>query len=506
MIIGTIETPDQIKKEKEPKIQTEIGFNKNRRNIIRNTNYNMNTLKDNNIEKFDKLTIQFMQLSDEPVDIKKLTESFQNIKDDNKKNKNNKTNKTDYKPIKTHCISRSLDIDILQPMKLEEKKVNNLVNYNSGTFLTDKITFTDNDKIDQYKENNTFNDSYNENAIFYQETEPIVNNTENNQTTNQDLNSVGFESVSELKHSIPVNFDKLVVNPNYKNEQKTIDPLFFIINGEKPIRKNRIINFRTNPALLTTFNKDLKPQFKLYKGVEKMIKIEQEFEELLTKNRKRSLFHDSQEKINFNENCFNKVAENKTKLNFDLKKTIFNDPSTFTEDKYKILKDMKRNELMNRSLGRGIFSCNKLYDDEKRAYSIKERTDFQKYCGNTRNRLSINLRTNAYYDEDKKKSLVDAQDIINRNYLKKYIDNSPNIISYRKKIGFSEMDMRRINEMNKNIEILSKPKYSSNRIRDKFMDNKLDQLLKKADIDYTKPISYLVSGANLSMHNNDDFN
>ena len=139
MIIGTIETPDQIKKEKEPKIQTEIGFNKNRRNIIRNTNYNMNTLKDNNIEKFDKLTIQFMQLSDEPVDIKKLTESFLNIKDDNKKNKNNKTNKTDYKPIKTHSISRSLDIDILQPMKLEEKKVNNLVNYNSGTFLTDKI-------------------------------------------------------------------------------------------------------------------------------------------------------------------------------------------------------------------------------------------------------------------------------------------------------------------------------------------------------------------------------
>ena len=501
MLLSTIEILNQNQKEKESKIQENIGFNENRRNIIKNTNYNMNTIKDNSVEKFDKLTIQFMQLSDDPIDIKNLTKSIQKFNDDSQNN-----NINSIKTVPTHSISRSLDMDLLHPMNPEEKKQNNLVNYDSGTFLTDKITYTDNNKIDQDKDNNILNDFYNENEIFNRDQKTIINNTEHNKNINQELNSIGFESISELKHSIPVNFDKLVVNTNYRNETKAINPLFFIINGEKPLRKNKIVNFRTNPSLITTFHKDTKPQFKLYKGVQKMLKIEQEFDELLTKNRKRNLFHDSQEKINFNENCFNKVGENKQIMNFDLQKTIFNDPTTFTEDRYKILKDMKRNELMNRSLGRGIFSYNKLHDDEKRAVSIKEKTDFEKYCGNSRNKLIVNLRTKTYFYEDKKKSLTDSQTFIN-NTLKKNKDNSRNIINYKKKTGISEFEKHQIEELNKNMELLSRPKYINKTIKDKFLDNKLDQLLKRVDIDYTKPISYLVRSANMEKpNNNDDFN
>ena len=106
--------------------------------------------------------------------------------------------------------------------------------------------------------------------------------------------------------------------------------MFFVINGDRPIDKTKFINFRTNPALFTTtMNKR-----------NSMRNLEVFFDQ--KNNIDTSLLSKTP---NFS-NCFNKACENKSKLNYDLKRTIFNDKNIIIEEKYKLLKDLLRNELM----------------------------------------------------------------------------------------------------------------------------------------------------------------
>ena len=58
-----------------------------------------------------------------------------------------------------------------------------------------------------------------------------------------------------------------------------------------------------------------------------------------------------------------------------------------TKEKYKLLKDLQRNELMNRALVRGIFSFNKYFDDEKRALAIQKRHKFEKFLEEPKEKL-----------------------------------------------------------------------------------------------------------------------
>ena len=75
--------------------------------------------------------------------------------------------------------------------------------------------------------------------------------------------------------------------------------------------KSKFINFRTNPALFTTtMNKR-----------NSMRNLEVFFDQ--KNNIDTSLLSKTP---NFS-NCFNKACENKSKLNYDLKRTIFNDIS-----------------------------------------------------------------------------------------------------------------------------------------------------------------------------------
>ena len=69
--------------------------------------------------------------------------------------------------------------------------------------------------------------------------------------------NIGIETVPELKKNIPISFDKLIVDiKDGINKPKPINPLFFIINGDKPKDKTKFLNFRTNPSLFTsTMNK-----------------------------------------------------------------------------------------------------------------------------------------------------------------------------------------------------------------------------------------------------------
>ena len=481
MSISGLEPEDKNKKNV---ITEDIGFNPSRRNIIKNQNFNMNVMTEKTKEDLDKLTYHYLELSDSPKE-EKLQENNINI---TKSKLNNMSNTNNFYT------------GLLYPETPFELNTNrNNIAYDGGTFLTDKITLSsqqfkktseslkekekEKDNISQPINENTENENNNINNNINN----ITNNnniTTKNESLKGDIYSTGFESIPELKHSIPVSFDKLIVNlSDEPGKPKPINPLFFIINGEKPIDKTKFINFRTNPSLFTsTMNK-------------KKRKSEINSEEFNKFNKNITDGFNITSKTPKFISCFNKACPDKSKLNYDLKKTIFNDPFTHTEDKYKILKDLQRNELMNRALGRGIFSCNKYFDDEKRALAIQKRKQFEKYMEESKEKMVINLRTKMEFFDEKKKSFPDAQSIITHDYLKMVKEE------YKKTDGYKEIEKFRNDAMKKKVENLYRPKSRKRINKDLYSDTKMDKLLKNAKFDYSKPYSYLASGIILDKKN-----
>ena len=359
MLIGSIEL--ELKEDKnKSKITEDIGFNPSRKNIIRNQNFNMNIMTEKAKEDIDKLTFQYLQLSD-------------NSKEDNK--------------LQLTDTANDFYTGILYPEEPRKtgSKFNSMA-YDDGTFLTDKIAFSTHPKkiippkINIEDENN--------------EKDNNINNITQKDNKNE-IYSTGFESIPELKHSIPVSFDKLIVNlKDEPGKPKPINPLFFVINGEKPIDKSKFINFRTNPSLFTSVtNKKLSSASASYLDIKKNLIKKQKSETEFRRSKKNatdSMFNTPSRTPKFL-TCFNKAAKNKSKLNFDLKRTIFNDPYTHIEDKYKILKDLQRNELMNRALGRGISLVIKILMMRKRPWRYKEEKNLNKIWKNLRKKWLLTL-------------------------------------------------------------------------------------------------------------------
>ena len=454
MLLGSIELELKGDKKKS-KITEDIGFNPSRKNIIKNQNFNMNVMTENAKEDIDKLAFQYLQLSD-------------NSKEDNKFQSTDTTN--------------NFYTGILYPEEPRKTgfKFNGLA-YDDGTFLTDKINFPTHPKkiippkINMEDDNN--------------EKDNNINNITQKANKNE-IYSTGFESIPELKHSIPVSFDKLIVNlKDEPGKPKPINPLFFVINGEKPIDKSKFINFRTNPSLVTSIMKKLSSasasDLDIKKNLKKKQKSEAEFYRT-KKNATDSMFNTTSRTPKFI-TCFNKAAKNKSKLTYDLKRTIFNDPYTHIEDKYKILKDLQRNELMNRALGRGIFSCNKNFDDEKKALAIQRRKKFEEFLEDSKEKMVINLRTNIDFFDDKKKSFPDSQKIIAHDYLKLAKEE------YKKTEGYKIFENMRNEEMKRKVENLYRPKSKKKLNKEIMSDTKMDKLLKNANFEYNKPYIYLAS-------------
>ena len=471
--------------EKKKVIITEsIGFNPSRRNIIRNQNHNMNLMTEKKKEDVDKLTYHYLELSDTPKD-----EIIPENKINNTKSKLNSV-----------YNSNNFYTSLLYPESpFDPISYRNNIAYDGGTFLTDKITLSSQQfkktneqieekekgkdkektkKINKIIDNINIEDNNNLNNNNINNITNINNLTTKNESLKGDIYSTGFESIPELKHSVPVSFDKLVVNlTDEPGKPKPINPLFFIINGEKPLDKTKFLNFRTNPTLITSSTQSK------FKTTERNIDDFNKTKKNFTDNG----FNTSSKTPKFI-SCFNKACPDKSRLNYDLKKTIFNDPFTHTEDKYKILKDLQRNELMNRALGRGIFSCNKYYEDEKRALAIQKRKKFEQFFEDSKDKMVINLRTKVDFFDERKKAFPDAQSIITHDYLKMVKDE------YKKSDGLKEIEKYRSEDLRKNVENLYRPKTRKKVNKEIYNDTKMDKLLKKARFEYSKPYSYLASG------------
>ena len=456
MIIGNIDIePEDSTKPK--KITEDIGYNPNKRSIIRIPNFNLNTIKEKKNDDLEKLTMHYLEILDTKKEDSKRT-----------------MKKTD------NSFNNNYFDSFLYPEAFSEKNtIKKTVAYDGGTFLTDKISLSNID----FKSNNTLKEKKDSKKKGENLTSINTNSNINNLSVktksvkNKGNNfNAAFESVPESTKGMPVSFDKLIVNlKDEKNKPKPINPLFFVINGDKPIDKSKFINFRTNPSLFTsTMNK---------KNL--MINLQDYFGK---KNNKTDI--NILSKTPTFATCFNKACENKQKLNYDLKKTIFNDKNTVTEEKYRLLKDLQRNELMNRALGRGIFSCNKYFDDEKRALAIQKRHEFEIFLEESKEKLAINLRTHEDFFDDKKKSYFDSQKFITRDYLPVVKDESKKNEGNKE---FKEIERLKPGRINRKVESLYKPEVRIRISNQILVDTKMDKILRKAKFPYEKPYSYLAS-------------
>ena len=287
MLIGSIDL-DPEDPSKQNKITEDIGFNPNKRNIVRFPNLNMNTIREKNNDDLEKLTYHFLELMD------------------SKKEEPPKPKKTDT------SLNNNFLESILYPETFSEKNtLKKTIPYDGGTFLTDKINLSNID----FKSSNTLKEkkdskSKEENITSINTNSNINNLTLKTKTLKDKENlNIGIETVPELKKNIPISFDKLIVDiKDGINKPKPINPLFFIINGDKPKDKTKFLNFRTNPSLFTsTMNKK-----------NSMKNIDDFFKKNNTNINKfeNNIFSQTPKFAT----CFNKACENKSKLIFDLKK------------------------------------------------------------------------------------------------------------------------------------------------------------------------------------------
>jgi hypothetical protein len=248
-------------------------------------------------------------------------------------------------------------------------------------------------------------------------------------------------------HAQTIPFNNLIINlKETPTLPKPINPLFFIINSTKPV--NKTMNFQMNPGLIRTtdndkeaFHEETTLSSSLHQGY--MTRHEQFYSKLLEKNLYNKQHHDAFKTTHFDTSCFNKTTQDKIKLKTDIKKLIFNNNKETYEDRCKMIKNITKHEMMNRSSGQGMFLYTNNFRNEQR--SIREiNKQIQLEEMNDKNKMQINLRkTNVF---DKKRNDKPIGIFFTKTFLKMTYDEYKNI--QRKKV----IEQLKEKEMNSQIK------------------------------------------------------
>ena len=304
-----------------------------------------------------------------------------------------------------------------------------------------------------------------------------------------DINNLNLDNKSIIKiekgQTVPIDFEKLVINLKDKTDQpKPINPLFFIINGEKPLNKEKMINYKTNPQFFPTTipYKDKVNNIKSNLIDKTKFSYMKQFEEENEILHKINLFnkthHDFLKNYNF-KNCFNKPTDDKIKIISDVKKLIFHSKTNNIEDNAKIIKQIERSEIINKSLGHGIFKYRNKFEKERKNLWEKKK---QEFIEDQKEKMNINLKKNNLFEENK---IYDrsSQVFFTRTYMKMTYEDY-------KKIQEEKKNYKKLNDkLNMKIERLYKKKekvpYSD--IKKIMRDQNMDNVFKRAQTEIMKP-------------------
>lgn len=287
------------------------------------------------------------------------------------------------------------------------------------------------------------------------------------------------EQYSNNNLAPPILFNDMIINMKEKpNGPKSINPLFFIINGEKNIDKEKCLNFQTNPHLLRT-TKTFSNMTEASKCSDNLMTlIEKENDKIHSQNIFNKQHHESLKTANLR-GVFNKASTDKVKLKTDLKKLIFNNNSNYYENNVKLIKDLTKNEMINRSSGKGIFLFNSNFrNDQHLLRSYKNEIRLQKLSKS--NSLSINLRKNNFFEPKKYDNT--AQVFFARTYMKMTYQDYK-IIQEQKhqQKAQSTKYNKKFQKMYEKKQIENKK--SNNNILNKMRDYKVEKSLKEANIE-----------------------
>ena len=339
---------------------------------------------------------------------------------------------------------------------LQELKDKMKTEENKDTFLTDKINFSS------------------------EKTEEKV-----------DINNLNLDNKSIIKvengESVPIDFEKLVINLKDKTDQpKPINPLFFIINGEKPLNKEKMLNYKTNPQFFPT-TIPYKDKINNIKSnlIDKtkfsyMRKLEEENEMLHKINLFNKTHHDFLKTYNF-KNCFNKPTDDKIKIISDVKKLIYHSKTNNIEENAKIIKQIERSEMMNRSLGHGIFKYRNQFEKERKNLWEKKKKEFIE-DQNEEGKMNINLKKPNLFEENKIYDRA-SQVFFTRTYMKMTYEDY-------KKIQEEKKNYKKLNdELNMKIERLYKKKepIPFSDIKKIMRDQNMDNVFRRAQTEIMKP-------------------
>ena len=304
-----------------------------------------------------------------------------------------------------------------------------------------------------------------------------------------DINNLNLDNKSIIKiekgETVPIDFEKLVINLKDKTDQpKPINPLFFIINGEKPLNKEKMINYKTNPQFFPTTipYKDKVNNIKSNLIDKTKFSYMKQFEEENEILHKINLFnkthHDFLKNYNF-KNCFNKPTDDKIKIISDVKRLIYHSKTNNIEENAKIIKQIERSEIINRSLGHGIFKYRNKFEKERKNLWEKKK---QEFIEDQKEKMNINLKKNNLFEENKIYDRT-SQVFFTRTYMKMTYEDY-------KKIQEEKKNYKKLNdELNMKIERLYKKKekvpYSD--IKKIMRDQNMDNVFKRAQTEIMKP-------------------
>ena len=306
-----------------------------------------------------------------------------------------------------------------------------------------------------------------------------------------DINNLNLDNKSIIKiekgETVPIDFEKLVINLKDKTDQpKPINPLFFIINGEKPLNKEKMLNYKTNPQFFPT-TIPYKDKINNIKSnlIDKtkfsyMRKLEEENEMLHKINLFNKTHHDFLKTYNF-KNCFNKPTDDKIKIISDVKKLIYHSKTNNIEENAKIIKQIERSEMMNRSLGHGIFKYRNKFEKERKNLWEKKKKEFIE-DQNEEGKMNINLKKPNLFEENKIYDRA-SQVFFTRTYMKMTYEDY-------KKIQEEKKNYKKLNdELNMKIERLYKKKepIPFSDIKKIMRDQNMDNVFRRAQTEIMKP-------------------
>ena len=211
-----------------------------------------------------------------------------------------------------------------------------------------------------------------------------------------------------------------------------------------------------------------------------MRKLEEENEMLHKINLFNKTHHDFLKTYNF-KNCFNKPTDDKIKIISDVKKLIYHSKTNNIEENAKIIKQIERSEMMNRSLGHGIFKYRNKFEKERKNLWEKKKKEFIE-DQNEEGKMNINLKKPNLFEENKIYDRA-SQVFFTRTYMKMTYEDY-------KKIQEEKKNYKKLNdELNMKIERLYKKKepIPFSDIKKIMRDQNMDNVFRRAQTEIMKP-------------------